>query len=110
MNTRNSYPMGFCWLPPSEYRSQRQQDRYEPAGGLQLPSTRPQTLESEWQHKLWDEGIRCDVILKERRDNDKIVTRIKLCGPLRERLLARPLIDRWINGRRGWEYEMKETL
>lgn len=90
------------WYPPAEYMSQRMQDLYEPTGGLQLPSTRPKSLEAELQHKLWDYGIWCDVSLVEKyRDDGKCISFARMRGPLREKLLARPIVKEWINNLRN---------
>jgi hypothetical protein len=61
---------GGYWYPPAEYMSQRQQDRYEPSGGLQIrPQTAPQSPEDELQWILWQVGLRVDVqIDHENRD------------------------------------------
>lgn len=102
MKTRNSHSLGHCWYPPAEYFSQRLQDLFEPGGGLQLPSTRPKSLEAELQHKLWDEGIWCDVLLVEKyRDNGQCISFVRTRGPLREKLLAKPFVKQWITNLRN---------
>jgi hypothetical protein len=54
--------------------SQRMQDLYEPAGGLQIrPQTLPQSPEDELQWILWQVGLRVDVLIDhENRDFELI--------------------------------------
>lgn len=60
--------------PPEEYMSQAQQDRCEPAGGLQKrPQTLPQTPEDELQWILWQVGLRVDVIIDQESKDFRLI-------------------------------------
>lgn len=90
--------------PPEEYRSQQLQDEEEWDGsigcsfGPHSKPSRPHSLEDELQYLVWDLGIRCDVSLIEKTNAaGKTYISAQLNGPLAEKLLARPVAQKWIN-------------
>ena len=86
------------FLPPEEYMSQAWQDAHEPAGGLQkLPQQKPFSLCDEVQFAIWDAGIRCDVELIRKEEKGSSFLSARLHGPLSERLLAKPIAQKWVN-------------
>jgi len=90
--------------PPEEYRSQQTQDEEEWDGNIGCsfgPHAKPSgaySLEDELQYRLWDMGIRCEVRLVKKKDeagSDHVSARLE--GALAERLMARPVVQEWIN-------------
>jgi hypothetical protein len=96
--------------PPEEYVSQERQDLEEWDGtcGCSFgPNTKPSGPYSaldELQYGLWDEGIRCEVTLVEKKDKAGSYTSARLVGDYRDKLLARPIVQQWINA-----YAQKHT-
>jgi hypothetical protein len=89
--------------PPEEYLSQRRQDLEEWDGtcgcsfGPMAKPSGPYSALDELQYGLWDQGIRCDVTLVEKQDERGAYTSARLVGPYKDKVLARPIVQRWIN-------------
>jgi len=89
--------------PPEEYMSQKRQDSEEWDGtcgcslGPQAKPSRPFSVEDELQYHLWDQQIWCDVQLIKKKDDKGTYTSARLTGPAKEKMLARPIVQQWIN-------------
>jgi hypothetical protein len=89
--------------PPEEYFSQRRQDREEWDGtcgccfGPMAKPSGPYSALDELQYGLWDQGIRCEVALVEKQDETGAYTSARLVGPYKDRVLARRIVQQWIN-------------
>jgi hypothetical protein len=89
--------------PPEEYISQRRQDLEEWDGicgcsfGPNSKPGGPWSPEGELQYLLWDHGIWCDVELFRKKDESGSYISARLSGAPKERVLARPIVQRWIN-------------
>jgi hypothetical protein len=103
LNQDDEGATAMSFEPPEEYFSQRRQDLEEWDGtcGCSFgPNTKPSGPYSafdELQYGLWDEGIRCEVTLVEKKDEAGSYTSARLVGAYRERVLARPIVQQWIN-------------
>jgi hypothetical protein len=103
LNEDDEREIAMSFEPPEEYFSQRRQDLEEWDGicgcsfGPNSKPAGPWSPEGELQYLLWDHGIWCDVELIRKKDESGSYVSARLSGAPKERVLARPIVQRWIN-------------